>query len=129
MMRVGRGRYDRTQPRAERAAAQHRRLLEAAAAALERHGAMALTVDRVLEAAPMGRNTFYEHFADVNGLVGALVTHAEAEIFSAIDARCAIARTPREGLRALAVAWLEETAARPALALALLVNGPAALPS
>jgi AcrR family transcriptional regulator len=103
-------------------------LLDAAAAALERHGAMALTVDRVLEAAPMGRNTFYEHFTDVKALVTALVSHAEAEIFSAIDARCAGARTPLEGLRALALAWLEETAARPSLALALLVYGPAALP-
>ena len=128
MRTVGRGRYDRAQSRSERAATQRRRLFEAAAAALERHGALALTVDRVLEGAPMGRNTFYEHFSDVNELVTALVSHAEDEIFSAVDARGAVARTPREGLRALALAWLEETAARPSLALALLVHGPAALP-
>lgn len=115
-----RGRYDRALSRQARQAEQKARLVGWIAEVYRERGP-ALTVQDVVQAAGVGRNTFYEYF---DGLEHALdyvaQTHAKAmheRISTAIEA----ARTPIAKLRELSRAWLEEVELDPAR-LALLLR-------
>ncbi|MFC1413952.1 TetR/AcrR family transcriptional regulator [Streptacidiphilus sp. N1-12] len=69
------------QPPRERAdAARNRaRLLDAAAGLVDAHGAEHVTMEAVAAAARVGKGTLFRRFGDRNGLMLALVDHAEQE--------------------------------------------------
>jgi AcrR family transcriptional regulator len=117
-----RGRYDRALSRQARQAEQKERLLRWIAEAYREHGD-SLTVQHVVEAAGVGRNTFYEYF---DGLEHALDVAAQSRaklvrerIVNAVDQ----ARTPIAKLRELSRAWFNEVQADPANAALLLRRG------
>ena len=106
----GRGQYDRALTRVQRQAEQRDRLVQAAAHA---YATGPLTISRVVNAAGVGRNTFYEYFDDPEHAL-ALV---EAQALRSLEQRASheldAARTPLEKLRALARAWFAELEADP----------------
>ena len=111
----GRGRYDRAQSRAERAAEQRQQLVDAATALLAKDPC-ALTVSKLVQRAGTGRNTFYEHFRSL-GAVAAAVREHGAQRATAIIARERLASwTPIAQLRALSRAWLRFAQDAPPLA-------------
>lgn len=118
-MSRGRGRYDRTLSRAERAAAQRQQLVDAAAALLAQDPC-ALTVSKIVHRAGTGRNTFYDHFQSL-AAVSAAVRKQGTERASAFIAReSRTSWTPIAQLRALSRAWLHFAASEPSLAAALM---------
>lgn len=114
-----RGRYDRALSRQARQAEQKARLVGWIAEVYRERGP-ALTVQDVVQAAGVGRNTFYEYF---DGLEHALdyvaQTHAKA-MHERISAAVEAARTPIAKLRELSRAWLEEVELDPARSALLL---------
>lgn len=103
---------------AERWADHRTRLIRAAAdafAAGER-----LTVDAVRARAGAGRNTVYAHFPDIDQLLRAVQSTAVSAVTKRATAAIDSARTPLEGLRGLARAWLETVDAEPTLMNALI---------
>jgi AcrR family transcriptional regulator len=117
-----RGRYDRALSRQARQAEQKDRLVRWIAEAYREHGP-SLTVQHVVEAAGVGRNTFYEYFDGLeHALDFAAQSHAKLvreRIVNAVDA----ARTPIAKLRELSRAWCNEVQADPANAALLLRPG------
>lgn len=114
-----RGCYDRGLSRQARQAEQKARLVSWIAETYRERGG-ALTVHDVVQAACVGRNTFYEYFDGLDhALDYAAQTHAKAmheRIGSALDA----ARTPIAKLRELSRAWFDELERDPARAALLL---------
>lgn len=125
----GRGRYDRSLSRVERQAAQRRRLVAAAALALEEIGAANLTVTDVVRRAKMGRNTFYAHFDNLDDVVGEVREQAIDALLAPVLDAIERARTPVERLRALAAGWLTAAAGEPVFARAALSHVVGADPS
>ena len=62
-------------------------------------------------AAGVGRNTFYEHFADVNAVLREARSAALGGVVRELERAEAAARTPIEKLRAVARAWVTSVAA------------------
>lgn len=121
-----RGRYDRALSRQARQAEQKTRLVGWIAAVYLERGP-ALTVQDVVQAAGVGRNTFYEYF---DGLEHALdyttQTHAKA-LRERIMSEVETARTPIARLRELSRAWFDEVERDPAhTALLLRLGGRSA---
>lgn len=115
----GRGRYDRTLSERERRAEQRECLIEAAAT-LFGEKPEAVSVSSIVGLARMGRNTFYDHFADLDAAKAAVCEAARVEASIAIREESAEAWTPTERLRAIARGWFRFARARPRFALALL---------
>lgn len=116
MVAPGRGRWERHLSREARAAAQRRRILEALPGLIAERG-NAFTVDDVVEAAGIGRNTFYVHFADTDAATGALLAEAMAELVAALEQVQTSARTPLAQVRGVIAAWARCAASNPAVAL------------
>lgn len=118
-----RGCYDRALSRQARQAEQRERLVYWIAQKHQECGTR-LTVQDVVAAAGVGRNTFYEYFDGLeHGLAYAAQTCAKLgreRIMSELES----ARTPIAKLRKLARAWLEFAESEPA-ALLLLARRPA----
>jgi AcrR family transcriptional regulator len=106
----GRGQYDRALSRAQRQTEQRDRLVQATAHAF---ATGPLTISRIVSAAGVGRNTFYEYFDDPEHALQLV----EARALRALEHRALheleAARTPLEKLRALARAWFTELEAEP----------------
>jgi AcrR family transcriptional regulator len=77
------------------------------------------TTTAIVERAGVGRNTFYEHFDSVDDAVSEVVRDATERTRVALRSAVAEVRTPRERLRALALAWLTELSRSPVLGLAV----------
>lgn len=118
----GRGCYDRGLSRQARQTEQQERLV-AWIAETHLHRGAALTVQDVVKAAGVGRNTFYEYF---DGLEHALDFAAQARaklIRENLEGDMATARTLIGKLRALSKRWFREATLDPA-SLALLLRSP-----
>ncbi len=114
-----RGRYDRDASPEQRRTEQHRRLLDATATVMAHAGARA-TATAVVRAARVGRNTFYEHFTNLDSAIAEVSRLAIADMENEIRDALVDALTPIERIRALAHAWITTVDARPELARALL---------
>ena len=114
-----RGCYDRALSRQVRQAEQKARLVGWIAEVYLARGA-ALTVHDVVQAAGVGRNTFYEYFDGLeHALDYAAQTHAKVlheRLMSAVET----VRTPIAKLRELSRTWFDEVASDPAHAALLL---------
>ncbi|MCA1941901.1 MAG: TetR/AcrR family transcriptional regulator [Caenispirillum bisanense] len=98
-----------------RSARKRRQILEAARALFVEHGFAATSVDMVVERAGVSKPTLYGHFGGKADLFAAVV-QAQAEEFASHG--CALAqRPPAEGLRALAVMYLDMVTGAEALQL------------
>lgn len=118
----GRGCYDRALSRPARQAEQKARLVSWIAETYRQRGP-ALTVQDVIQAAGVGRNTFYEYFDGLeHALDYAAQTHAKA-IHERIGSALEEARTPIAKLRALSRTWFAEVE-RDAAGAALLLRAP-----
>ena len=69
-----------TEPERADAARNRRRLLDAAATLVRQHGADAVTMDAVAQAAGVGKGTVFRRFGDRAGLMSALLDHTETEM-------------------------------------------------
>jgi AcrR family transcriptional regulator len=79
-----------------------------------------LSVASVVEAAGIGRNTFYEYFDDLEHALLAINHRLLSEFAARVSVALQAARTPLERVRALARAWVEnlfENSTRVKLAL------------
>lgn len=114
-----RGRYDRALSRQARQAEQKARLVEWIAQVYLERGSTA-TVHDVVQAAGVGRNTFYEYFDGLDhALDYAAQTHAKQtheQLLKLLEA----ARTPIAKLRELSRAWFDEFERDPAQGALLL---------
>jgi AcrR family transcriptional regulator len=114
-----RGRYNRAQSREARQAEQHERLLQATCLAVARGS---VNVSSIVDAAGVGRNTFYEYFDDAEHALDAVRQRAETSLAQHFAA-ASPARTPVERVRALARCWLEAVDAQRSLIAAALQPG------
>jgi AcrR family transcriptional regulator len=110
----GRGHWDRMLSCDDRRVAQRLRILAATARANAEHG-RALTLSDIVLEAGVGRNTFYEHFEDVDAAIRAAVAESIEGTARAIEQAVADARTPIERLRSMARAWVASALERPGL--------------
>src|SRR5262245_29369362 len=106
----GRGQYDRALSRSQRQAEQRDRLIQAAAHAF---ATGPLTIARVVAAAGVGRNTFYEYFDDPEHALALVEVQAVRGLEQRARHELDGARTPVEKLRALARAWFAELDSEP----------------
>ena len=83
-------------------------LLEATRRVVASSGMRGATAADIIDAAGVGRNTFYEHFATSAAAVTEVVRGATEELAAALRDAARAARTPRERLRALSSTWLSE---------------------
>lgn len=123
-----RGHYDRALSRRERQAAQRERVIAAIAmlSATDRE----LSVASVVEAAGIGRNTFYEYFDDLEHALLAIKNRALHEFSASVVTALQAARTPLERVRALARVWTANLVENPARAkLALRAQSQASEPT
>ena len=100
-----RGQYDRALSRRERQAAQRERVIAAIAALAETD--RELSVASVVEAAGIGRNTFYEYFDDLEHALLAINHRVLSDFAGRVSTALQVARTPLERVRALARVWSE----------------------
>ena len=114
-----RGHYDRSASSEQRQARQHERLLQATTHMLAEHG-VETTIADVVAAARTGRNTFYEHFTDLDAAVEQVTTRAVTLLERALSDALADAWTPRERLRSALGAWVTYVDEHPFTARALL---------
>jgi AcrR family transcriptional regulator len=113
-----RGQYDRALSRRERQDAQRERVIVSLSALTAEN--RELSVANVVQAAGIGRNTFYEYFDDVEHALGTVRARAVRELGARTEAALRAARTPLERIRAVARAWAEHLIADPStLSLAL----------
>jgi AcrR family transcriptional regulator len=85
-------------------------------------GPRGTTAGEIIDAAGVGRNTFYEHFETCGAAVAEAVRRATNELGKVVRAAVGDTRTPRERLRALAATWLAEVP-RNAVLVAVLRDG------
>jgi AcrR family transcriptional regulator len=116
MVAPGRGRWERYLSREVRAAGQRRRILAALPELIAELG-NAFTVDDVVEAAGIGRNTFYVHFDDTDAAVQTLLSEVLDDLSRALEEVRVAARTPLARVRGVAAAWAHSAATAPALSL------------
>lgn len=124
MRSLGRGHWDRSLGGERRRAAQRERLLAAVINESTRRG-RALAVRHVIEAAGVGRNTFYEHFFDLDAALAVAREEVRLAACSAWEKAELTARTPIERLRALAAEWLSQASTKSSPTVALLRDGSA----
>lgn len=108
LLAPGRGQYDRLASRRERDREQLERLLHATAIAFSKSAAP--SVRDVVTVAGVSRNTFYQHFSNVEEALLASAAHAGAALDRALSLRLAEERTPVARLRAVVRGsweWLE----------------------
>ncbi len=103
----GRGRYDRSRTPAERAAQQAIRIADATAAVVAQRGLTEATIDHVVRAAGVGRNTFYRHYRDLDHAVRRVRATAGATLWRKASAGLAAAYTPTEKIRSIVRVWLD----------------------
>ncbi len=101
-----RGKYARGKEAAQRRKEQATLLNDAVGRSLLRHGPRDLVVDHVLEESGLGRNTFYEHYPNLDAALKQMEHGAAQALGRACDASLLHAHTPREQLRALVGAWV-----------------------
>jgi AcrR family transcriptional regulator len=118
MRSSGRGHWDRSLSRGQRRARERAGLVRAAAWARAEYG-HGLTLAHVVLKAGVGRNTFYDHFEDVDAAVAAAEEEGALVSYDALVEAGAGARTPVERLRALSRAWVNFAANDPDLVSAL----------
>jgi len=107
LLAPGRGQHDRLLPRLERKQQQRRRLLRAVAISLSQPGGA--TVHSVVKAAGVSRNTFYEHFENLEQALAESAEFAGRLLEDTLVLRLAAERTPVARFRALVgecFAWL-----------------------
>lgn len=107
-----RGQYDRALTRRERQAVQRERVIAALSALTASN--RELSIANIVEAAGIGRNTFYEYFDDVEHALASVNARALSELSRRVDSALQVARTPLERVRALSRAWAESLFADPA---------------
>jgi AcrR family transcriptional regulator len=105
MIKPGRGHWDRSLSRGQRRARERAGIVRAAARAHAEFG-RALTLTHVVLEAGVGRNTFYDHFEDVDAAVVAAEEEGALVSYGALVAAGARARTPVERVRAVSRAWV-----------------------
>ncbi|WP_214369296.1 TetR/AcrR family transcriptional regulator [Pseudonocardia sp. H11422] len=92
-----------------------RRLLDAALDVHAEHGAEGFTVHAVTAASGVSQGSLYHHFGSFDGLAAALYARCMGELMDALVDATTAARTARDGVHALVVAYLrfvaEHTAA------------------
>jgi AcrR family transcriptional regulator len=79
----------------------------AVCAVLAEVGPHRVSVARVVRHAGVGRNTFYEHFADVPEAIEAASRIAAEGLFATLDSVPVEARTPVERVRAFGRVWFQ----------------------
>lgn len=107
LLAPGRGQHDRLLPRLERSQQQRRRLLRAVAISFSQPAGA--TVQSVVKAAGVSRNTFYEHFANIEQALAESAQFAGGLLEDALVLRLEAERTPVARFRALVsecFAWL-----------------------
>lgn len=114
-----RGRYDRTLESDARRAHQHERLLVATTHAVAEHGPR-VNVTQIVAAARVGRNTFYEHFDNLDAAVREATTRGAGSLRDCLERKLAGASTARERLRLVLREWVAFAAEHPFVARALL---------
>jgi AcrR family transcriptional regulator len=114
---IRRGQWNRALSRAERRALERTRIVESIARVSRGHRAP--TLSQIIDGAGIGRNTFYDHFVDVDEALAAADSESLDAARSAIAAAVAHARTPIERLRSVARAWIGVAATHPGLAIAV----------
>lgn len=87
------------------------RLIEAATALIGQHGHEALVLDTVAKEAGVTRRTVYDHFANKDELIVAVIYHERVELFVPVLP----GQTLRAYLRTLGKALIDATADNPAL--------------
>jgi AcrR family transcriptional regulator len=103
---LGPGRYDRNRPLGERQREQKERLLLAAADVFGREGYANASVAKIIERAGVGRQTFYDHFGNVEEVLFELHDYAAARARKAVERAVAEVAAPADRLRAGLSAWL-----------------------
>jgi AcrR family transcriptional regulator len=116
MVAPGRGRWERHLSAEARHELQRRRVLDVLPHVIAEFG-NAFTVDEIVEAAGVGRNTFYAFFDDASAATAALLSEVREALADALDASARSARTPIERIRGVATAWVRTAAEKPALAV------------
>lgn len=101
-----RGRYDRTLSAEDRARAQRRRILDAAAEVFAARGFAGASVEQIVERAGMSRKTFYEHFTDLKDVLLKLHDRSASLAFRFVEAASRSESEPIEQLRAGVRAFL-----------------------
>ncbi len=114
-----RGRYDRALEGHQRRARQRERLVLAATHAIAEHG-IRVNVTHIVSAARVGRNTFYEHFRDLDAAIGEATSRGAAMMRERLERATADAWTSRERLRGVLGEWLTFVEDQPFVARALL---------
>ncbi|MHA6791941.1 TetR/AcrR family transcriptional regulator [Pseudonocardia bannensis] len=83
-----------------------RRLLDAALAVHAAHGSEGFTVHAVTAASGVSQGSLYHHFGSFDGLSAALYARCMGELMDALVGATTPARTARDGVHALVVAYL-----------------------
>jgi AcrR family transcriptional regulator len=96
--------------------------VEATTRVVAGRGPRATTAGEIIEAAGVGRNTFYEHFETSAAAVAESVRRATEELRKGMRFAVSATRTPHERLRALSTTWLAELP-RHAVLVAVLSDG------
>ncbi len=99
LLAPGRGQHDRLLPRPERSQQQRRRLLRAVAISFSQPGDA--TVQSVVKIAGVSRNTFYEHFENIEPALAGAAEFAGELLEHALARRLEVERTPVARFRAL----------------------------
>lgn len=121
----GRGRYDRGASPSARAQRVRERMVLAASQMLAL--GQSLTVDRVVAAASIGRNTFYGHFDDADDLERACILTAQRQLEERLRQTQPDEGAPYEAIGATATHWFEVAALERVAVCILLERGPVAL--
>jgi len=106
------------------AADQRDRLLAAVPPVIAEHGFEGATVDRIVRAAAVKRNAFYEQFEDKRDCVAAAYEIAQERLLGAVTYQCYARSGPVERIERALGAALELLAAEPHLATLVLVEAP-----
>lgn len=102
----GPGRYDRGRPLGERQREQKERLLLAAADVFGREGYANASVAKIIARAGVGRQTFYDHFKNLEEILFELHDFAAERARKAVQRATASAETPEQRLLSGLEAWL-----------------------
>jgi AcrR family transcriptional regulator len=108
------------------AADQRRRLLAAAPLVIARYGLEATTVEQIVKAARVRRNSFYEQFEGKRDYIASAYEIAQERLLGAITFQCYSRTGPGERIAAALTAALELLAAGPATARLLMLEAPVA---
>jgi AcrR family transcriptional regulator len=104
----GRGRWDRRSSEAERRERTREEIIDATSRVVATRGPHRTTAGEIIEAAGVGRNTFYEHLQTSGAAVAESVRRATEALAQVLRASVSDSRTPRERLRLLSTTWLSE---------------------